>query len=278
VDNPASYGAYPEYNFHHERGSEARANPAFQSPQLSLPEGITLDRFHRRIGILDRIGREQEALERAAAVAPFSRYRQMAISLLTDSRTRRAFSLEEADPRLLDRYGRNSFGWSLLLARQFVEAGVRLVQVNLGNNETWDTHVNAFHNLERYLLPPADQALTALIEDLDSRGLLGETLVVAASEFGRTPRIFSIGGGRPPGRDHWGAVQSVLLAGGGVRGGRIIGASDRNGAYPDSDPHPPEDLAATIFHALGIPPEVEWHDALGRPHRIYQGNPIAGLS
>ena len=274
----STYGAYPEYTFHHERGADKRTQGAFTSPQLALAEGITRERFHRRLTILGEVKAQQRALEAQESAASYSRARQMAVSLLSDSRTRKAFSLEEAEPRLLERYGRNSFGWSLLLARQLVEAGVRLVQVNLGNDETWDTHVNAFHNLEKFLFPPFDRGLSALLEDLESRGLLSETLVVVASEFGRTPKISSIGPNHPPGRDHWGAVQSVLLAGGGVRGGRVIGSSDATGGHPASDPQTPEGLAATIFQALGIPPEFDWHNVQGRPTRLYQGEPIAGLS
>ena len=115
-----------------------------------------------------------------------------------------------------DQYGRNAFGWSLLLARQLVEAGVRLVQVDLGNNEAWDTHQAAFPNLKNYLLPPMDRAVSALLDDLQQRGLLDDTLVVMASEFGRTSRIFKIPNAPLPGRDHWGAAQTVFFAGGGV--------------------------------------------------------------
>src|SRR5262249_54353531 len=142
--------------------------------------------------------------------ASFDRYRQTAISLLTQARTRQAFDIRKASPQVLDRYGRNSFGWSLLLARRLVEAGVNLVQVNLGNNETWDTHGNAFPHLKDKLFPPTDQALSALLDDLHDRGLLDSTLIVMAGEFGRTPKISTLPQSYPlPGRDHWGAVQTV---------------------------------------------------------------------
>ena len=183
-----------------------------------------------------------------------------------------------ADPATLDRYGRHAFGWSLLMARRLVEAGVNLVQVNLGNNETWDTHGNIFPHLKDKLLPPTDQALSALLDDLNATGQLDETMIVMAGEFGRTPRVshlkehYSL-----PGRDHWGATQSVFFAGGGVQGGRVIGSTDRNGAFPRSDPHSPEDFAATIYHALGLPPTVAWHDAQDRPHYVYHGDPISAL-
>ena len=197
------------------------------------------------------------------------------MSLLTDARVRRAFDLDHAAPRDLDRYGRNAFGWSLLMAARLVEAGVNLVQVNLGNNETWDTHGNAFPHLKDKLLPPTDRAVAALLDDLGERGLLDSTLLVMAGEFGRTPRISTLTQHyKGPGRDHWGAVQSVWLAGGGVRGGRVVGASDRNGAYPALDPQSPENFAATIYSALGVPKTAHWQDAESRPHFVYHADPM----
>jgi uncharacterized protein (DUF1501 family) len=177
----------------------------------------------------------------------------------------------------MERYGQNSFGWSLLMARQLVESGVRLIQVNLGNNESWDTHQAAFPNLKNFLLPPMDRAVSALLDDLDARGLLDETLIVMGSEFGRTPQISSLPGVTLPGRNHWGGAQTLLFAGGGVRGGNVIGATDRIGAYPAESPQRPENLAATIYEALGLPRTAEWHDPLNRPHSLYDADPIKGL-
>ena len=197
------------------------------------------------------------------------------MALLTDARVRRAFDLDKADPKTLDRYGRNAFGWSLLMAARLAEAGVNLVQVNLGNNETWDTHGNAFPHLKDKLLPPMDRAVSALLDDLDQRGLLESTLVVMAGEFGRTPRVSTLSQFyKGPGRDHWGAVQSVWLAGGGVRGGAVVGSSDKNGGYPATDPQTPENFAATIYSALGLPKTAAWQDAEGRPHHLYHGDPM----
>jgi uncharacterized protein (DUF1501 family) len=155
-----------------------------------------------------------------------------------------------------------------------------MVQVNLGNFGSWDLHGNNFPLLKDFLFPPTDRAISALLDDLHETGLLEDTMVVVAGEFGRTPRIFN---GAPnvyklPGRDHWAPCQSVLLAGGGVQGGRVIGSSDRNGAYPASDPQTPENFAATIYQALGIPRHANWHDAEGRPYHIYQADPIPGLT
>ncbi|MFO0947584.1 MAG: DUF1501 domain-containing protein, partial [Planctomycetota bacterium] len=188
------------------------------------------------------------------------------------------FDLESEDPRLLEAYGRNQFGWSLLLARRLVEVGVGLIQVNLGNNETWDTHGNAFPHLKDKLFPPTDRAVSALLDDLESRGLLDSTLVVMAGEFGRTPKVTKIPQYPLPGRDHWGAVQTVFFSGGGVRGGNVVGASDRIGGHPKESPQTPENFAATIYEALGISRAAEWHDQSGRPMPVYHSSPIPGLT
>ena len=208
----------------------------------------------------------------------YGEHRQSAVSLLTDPKVRRAFDVTKADAHIQERYGRNSFGWSLLMAFRLVEAGVNMIQVNLGNNETWDTHGDIFPRLKDKLFPPTDRALCALLDDLQSTGLLDTTLIVMGSEFGRTPRLSTLGQSfAGAGRDHWGAVQSVFFAGGGVRGGTVIGSSDKRGAYPASNPQQPENMAATIYHALGIPATAEWRDAVDRPHAIYHGRPIGGL-
>ncbi len=199
--------------------------------------------------------------------------------MLSDGKMKGLFDVTHADDRTLDRYGRHTFGWSLLLARRLIEAGVRLIQVNLGNNETWDTHGNAFPHLKDYLLPPMDQSVSALLDDLDERGLLESTLVVMAGEFGRTPKVFRLPQHYAlPGRDHWGAVQSVFFAGGGTPGGTVIGSSDKMGAYPADDPQKPENFAATIYQALGLPRTATWHDLLDRPFPLYNGEPIPGLT
>lgn len=275
--NGATYGAYPQYGFHHERGAENPESLRFEAPNLTLPEGLGGGRLSRRLDLMANIERQRRALEDAAAVERFDRQRQQAISLLADPRTQRAFDVAGADEKVQERYGKNAFGWSLLMARRLVEAGVNLVQVNLGNNETWDTHQSAFPNLKNFLFPPTDRAVSALLDDLDERGLLDETLIVMAGEFGRTPRISTLPGVKLPGRDHWGAVQTVFFAGGGVQGGTVIGSSDKLGGHPASDPQKPENMAATIYRALGIPAEAAWHDSVDRPHLIYYGEPIAGL-
>ncbi len=274
--DPVAYGAYPEYEFDHPQRPRTPKRLTFQPPDLSLPEGVAANRLGDRLELLKRVDHQRRGLERHAA--GFDQFRQSAVSLLCDPRTRRAFDVTNAEPRILDRYGRNSFGWSLLLAKRLVEAGVNLVQVNLGNNETWDTHGNAFPHLKDYLFPPTDKAIAALLDDLQESGLLESTLIVMAGEFGRTPKISLLPQHyKLPGRDHWGAVQTVFFAGGGVKGGRVIGSSDKNGAFPSLDPQTPENLAATIYTALGIPKTAAWHDATNRPHFVYHGEPITGL-
>ena len=272
------HGAFPEYAFARRTGGCNLPDYKFEAPSFTLPAGVASPRLRDRLSLLQVVDGQRAALDRAAAPQELDRNRQEAVSLLMSGGVRRAFNVHDVPLKLQDRYGRNSFGWSLLMARQLVEAGVGLVQVNLGNNESWDNHEAIFRNLKNYLLPPTDRAVSALLDDLDERGLLDSTLVVIASEFGRTPRLQQVPGAPLPGRDHWGAVQSVFLAGGGVRGGRVIGSSDRNGAFPAAIPQRPENLAATIYQSLGLPPTVAWRDKVDRPHFIYHGDTIPGLA
>lgn len=275
---PKSYGAYPGYEFDHQDRADRNRRDHFQPTALSLPEGFEA-RLTGRMRLLEHLDRQRASLDRAGEVGGFDAHRAGALALLTDPGVRRAFDVGTSDTATRERYGDNAFGWSLLMALRLVEAGVPLIQVNLGNNETWDTHGNAFPHLKDNLLPPTDRALAALLDDLAATGRLDSTLVVMAGEFGRTPKISSLPQHyKLPGRDHWGRVQSVLLAGGGVQGGRVIGASDKIGGYPAADPQTPENLAATIYQALGIPPTAAWHDAEDRPHFVYHGDPIAGLA
>jgi hypothetical protein len=277
--NPFWRGAYPEYTF----ANETKKPPArpddrvFQAPNLSLPEGFASGRFHGRLDLLAGIERQCRQLERLADTEQFDHHRQTAISLLADPKVRWAIDVTRTDDRAQDRYGRNSYGWSLLMARRLVEAGVTLVQVNLGNNETWDTHGDAFPRFKDKLFPPTDKALAALLDDLKEIGLLDSTLIVMAGEFGRTPKLSTLPESfQGPGRDHWGAVQTVFFAGA-VRGGVVVGSSDKHGAYPASNTQRPENMAATIYHALGIPATAIFHDEQNRPHHVYHGEPIAGL-
>ena len=278
-DTKYIHGAFPEYGFQRWEGATSPPDYVYEAPRLHLPQGVLEARFSRRLRLLDAIDQQRRHLDRTADVGRFDQHRQEAVSLLMQGGVHKALDVHAADPATQDRYGRNSFGWSLLMARQLIEAGVRLVQVNLGNDEAWDTHEAAFGNLKNFLLPPTDRAVSALIDDLDARGMLNDVLIVMAGEFGRTPRIFTFPGAKSglPGRDHWGAVQTVFFAGG-VQGGHVIGSSDKIGAYPNSAPQKPENMAATIYQALGLPKTIAWRDQLDRPHQVYYGEPIPGLT
>ncbi len=278
--DPMWRGAYPEYTFPNQSKKPPKQPDArvYQAPNLTLPHGLTVPSFHNRLALLKQLDQQRRDLETSATGQSYDRERQRVISLLADKKVRHAFDVTNADAKTQERYGANSFGWSLLMAHRLVEAGVNLVQVNLGNNETWDTHGNAFPRLKDKLFPPTDRALCALLDDLQSAGRLDETLIVMAGEFGRTPKLSTLNESfSGPGRDHWGAVQSVFFAGGGIQGGRVVGSSDKIGGYPASSPQKPENMAATIYHALGIPSTAAWHDEADRPHHIYHGPPIQEL-
>jgi uncharacterized protein (DUF1501 family) len=217
--------------------------------------------------LLAEVDARRKQLDAIAAVRGFGEHYERAFNLVTAPAARQAFDLAREPDRVRERYGRSAFGQGLLLARRLVEAGVGLVTVNWARDDAfWDTHANNFKDLKEKLLPPFDFGFSALLEDLDSRGLLDETLVVCLGEFGRTPKI-----NRNAGRDHWAACNSVVLAGGGVRSGQVHGASDRIAAYPATAPISPDDLAATIYHLLGIDPHSEIRDRLGRPLPLTNG-------
>ncbi len=278
--DPMWRGAYPEYTFPNQsrKPPVAADSRTYQAPNLRLPADLNSGRLDRRVRLLQSLETQCEQLERLAVGHAWDRERQSAVSMLTDSRVRNAFDVTQAEERVQRRYGANSFGWSLLMAFRLVEAGVPLIQVNLGNNETWDTHGDSFPRLKDKLFPPTDRALCALLDDLRNTGLLESTLIVMAGEFGRTPKLSTLSDSFfGPGRDHWGAVQSVFFAGGGISGGAVVGSSDEIGGYPASDPQRPENMAATIYRSLGIPATATWKDELGRPHAIYHGEPIHGL-
>lgn len=279
-DSKYIHGAFPEYGFQRQTGRTTPPNYRFAAPRLELARDLLPDRIETRNRLLDSLERQRRELDRTQSTGGFDRYRQTATSMLLDGRVHRALDVHLAPAKVQERYGRNSFGWSLLMARQLVEAGVRMVQVNLGNDESWDTHERAFHNLREFLFPPTDRAVSALIDDLHERGMLNDVLIVMAGEFGRTPKVMvdKTSATKTAGRDHWGAVQTVFFAGGGTKGGTVVGSSDKVGGYPSVDPQTPENMAATIYQALGLPKTVAWTDALNRPHHVYHGEPIRGLS
>jgi hypothetical protein len=247
---------------------------------LTLPAQVDLARLQARVGLLKQIEETQRSLDLEQAANGMDDVRAQAIQLLSSPAAKHAFNLEREPLHVRERYGNNEYGESFLLARRLVEAGVRLVSViwmqhtAKGFINSWDIHqVPALKDLkDQFHVPPLDRAYAALLADLTDRGLLDETLVVVVGEFGRTPLINKTGG-----RDHWGACQSALLAGGGIRGGKVYGASDRHAAYVKEKPVAPEDLVATIYHAFGLEEEQEIKDFEGRPHRITEGKPLLPL-
>jgi hypothetical protein len=256
-------------------------SPDFRLPELSLPENMSLERLGNRREVLRLIDRQTELLEFSAKARGIDAHYQRAMTMLSSPAVKKAFDLSAEPDSVRDRYGRTTYGQGCLLARRLVEAGARFVNVyfsrSIGGCEGgWDTH--GFNDkpmypiLKKYLLPITDHTLPTLLEDLDQRGLLDETLVVWVGEFGRSPRINKIAG-----RDHWPQCYPALLAGGGVKRGHVHGASDKIGAYPVSDPVRPDDLAATMFHLLGIDPKTEIHDALNRPLPISAGEVVTGV-
>jgi hypothetical protein len=268
---PLGNGACPDCFRFEGTPFKHAADTIFDTPILTLPHGGR-PRLQKRIGLLDSIERQQNDLQRGAEVSKLDRHRRQAISVLADPKTSQAFDVENADPKTLERYGKNKFGLSLLMAYRLTAAGVNLVQVNLGKNSSWDTHRRNFVNLKEHLLPPMDRGVSALLDDLHESGLLENTLVIMTGEFGRTPKI-----NKDSGRDHWGPVMTSVFAGGGVRGGTVIGATDDLAAYPIADKQTPENIAATIYNTLGIPRSTTWTDIDGRPFELYRSDPISGL-
>jgi hypothetical protein len=252
----------------------------FVFPDLELPRGLSPSRLRAREHLLhsmDRTPLPSPLKGERGAVADLTTFQARALDLLTSAATRRALQLDQEDPRLRDRYGRNVFGQSCLLARRLVEAGVGLVNIySVGFDGfpgplplSWDTHWDNFKFLKEGILPIQDRGYAMLLEDLAQRGLLDETLVVWFGEFGRSPQI-----NKQAGRDHWPAVYSVVFAGGGVRGGAVHGASDKYGAYPVANPVTPQDVAATVYHSLGINPATRLPDRLGRPVEVGSGGKV----
>jgi hypothetical protein len=241
------------------------AAPSFGVPGLSAP------------GDAERLkGRAElsRLLDRRGGAGGHADVHTRALDLLLSPAVSRAFDLSREPVTIREKYGRHPHGQSCLLARRLVEAGTRLVTVNWPDDghAFWDTHGHNFPSLKNRLMPPADKAFAALLDDLTARGLLAETLVVWVGEFGRTPHVVENGG-----RHHWPHCYSAVLAGGGIRGGAVYGSSDKIGGYPASKPVSPTDLTATAYHALGIDHAGEIHDPIGRPRQITNGTPIRGL-
>jgi hypothetical protein len=251
--------------------------PDFRVDNLSLAPGLEVTRLNDRQALLEQVDRQRQQLTDLAAGRRLADQQRLAFSVLTSGRVAQAFNVDREPAAVRDRYGRHAFGQSLLLARRLVQAGVPAVQANMGRVQNWDTHGNSFPRLKNQLLPPLDQGVAALLDDLEATGLLQETLVLLLGEFGRTPKITTPPGSRTPGRDHWAPCFFGLFAGAGVRGGQVIGRSDRIGAYPVTTPYTPDDIGATVYHILGIDPGTEVRDRQERPVRLNRGEVMQAL-
>lgn len=255
------------------------ASPDYRITEFQLPSDVPLARLSARRDLLDTLGRQLGAAAEAPRAKHFDELSHRAYGVLSSAASGGAFDLAAEPEPIRSRYGMSQFGQSCLLARRLVEAGVRLVQVNWyrGPEEPsdapcWDSHVGETARLKSVLIPPLDSGFSALLDDLRDRGMLEDTLVVCMAEFGRTPRMNGRGG-----RDHWGPVFSIAMAGGGIRGGVVHGASDPMGAYPRNGLVKPEDITATIFHSLGFSPGTEYHDLQGRAFPVSRGEVIQSV-
>jgi hypothetical protein len=260
------------------------ASPEFRLPELSLPASLPLERLDDRRGLLRMIDAQGDLLGWSGTAQGIDAFYDRALTMLASPKVKKAFDLSQEPETLRDAYGRTTYGQSCLLARRLLEAGVRFVTVyysnrigNGGNGGGWDTHGDNFNHLKKRLLPSTDQTVPTLIEDMAARGLLDETLIVWMGEFGRSPRIVNTKKFGSDGRDHWPQCYTVLFAGGGVTPGAVYGASDRIGAFPALDPVSPDDIAATMFWALGLDPATEFHDTLRRPLAIATGKPVTRI-
>jgi hypothetical protein len=250
----------------------------FRLDHLPLAPNDDVASLRRRLTLADQLGAQTRQLQELAISQSIRDNQARALDVISSDTVRRAVNLADVPAAERERYGRNLFGQSVLLGRRLLDAGARLVQCNWQrtqgrNGFAWDTHWNNFSAHKEDLVPPYDRAFDALMTDLDRSGKLDETLVVVAAEFGRSPKITRSNSGR----EHWPDCYSVLFAGGGIRGGQVVGRSDKNAAYPATAPTSPADFTATIYHCLGIDSHNEVHDQSGRPIMISRGAPIAEL-
>jgi hypothetical protein len=288
VPNAMTIGLNPGYNGGHMLGAQHNpfqtggdpSRPNFTVQNLNLAQGLSLERMEDRRSLVGHFDSARRTLENNGSAEAMDRYAQEAFEFVTGPTARRAFNIHLEDQRLRDQYGRNSWGQSTLLARRLVEAGSTFVTVHFGG---WDSHWNLQGRMET-ALPMVDSAVSALFQDLDQRGLLETTLVVLCGEFGRTPRMNDGGNGGPPrsmgtpGRDHWGNAMFCLLGGGGVKGGQVVGSTDRLGMRPHTRPLTPANIHATIYQVLGIDPRLQLLDPSGRPvHVLDDPTPISEL-
>ena len=244
----------------------------FRVDNLTLSPGMTVDRIKNRRSLVQNLNLQRDRLAQVAVARRLTNEQNLAYSMLTSNRFSQAFELHRESKKTRDRYGRNTTGQSLLLARRLIEVGVPVVQTNIGRVQTWDNHSNIFPTLKKRLLPPLDRGVATLLDDMEDRGLLEDTMVMMLGEFGRTPKV-----NNKKGRDHWGPCFFAVFAGVGVQPGQVIGKSDKTGAYPATRAFSPNDVGATVYHNLGIEPEAIVHDRFDREIRLNRGEVIEAL-
>jgi uncharacterized protein (DUF1501 family) len=246
--------------------------PDFKIDNLRPAPGIDIDQMKNRMSLLNSVNAQQRWLSESADTKKLSDQQHQALAVLTSGKVARAFEIDKEPARVRDKYGRHAFGQSILLARRLIEAGVPVVQANMGRVQNWDTHGENFKRMKNELVPPVDAGVSALLDDLTDRGMLEDTLVMMVGEFGREPKV-----NKGAGREHWASCFCGLFAGAGVRGGQVIGKSDKNGGYPSTSPYSPDDIGATVYSTLGIDPHADVRDRLGRPVQLNRGQVIRDL-
>jgi len=273
--------AFDPYYFYQDPNGEIKLD------DLTLRKDVSKERLQRRGSLLQKVNDAMPEIEKAVENYALDSYYQKAFDLILSGRARDAFDLSKEDDKMRDRYGRHTFGQGCLMARRLIEAGTKFVQMNwpsVANGDplttAWDTHAANFGPLRNLHCPKLDSGVSTLLEDLDQRGLLKETLVIAIGEFGRSPRLgvsTSGNGNAPDGRDHWPYCYTALIAGGGIKRGALYGKSDATGSSPAENPVHPTQILATVYHALGIDPHTIVYNHLNQPRELVQSEPIPAL-
>jgi uncharacterized protein (DUF1501 family) len=273
--------AYDPYYFYQDPNKDIKLD------DLTMRKDVPKERLERRASLLKKVEDAMPEMEKAVANYALDTYYQKAFDLVSSGRARGAFDLSQETDKVRDRYGRHTFGQGVLLARRLIEAGARVVQVNwpaVANGDpkvdAWDTHAANFGPLKNLHCPKLDSGLSALLEDMDQRGLLSETLVVAIGEFGRSPRLGVSTSGNsnsPDGRDHWPYCYTAIAAGAGIRRGALYGKSDATGSSPAENPVHPIQILATMYHAMGIDPHTIVYNHLNQPRELVQAEPVPAL-
>ncbi|HSQ54107.1 MAG TPA: DUF1501 domain-containing protein, partial [Gemmata sp.] len=270
---PGQYAGFlgPKYDIMQVTSDPNRPN--FKIENLRPAGGMEVDQLKDRMALLSAVNQQQKWLTESAETKKLTDQQQQALAVLTSGKVAKAFEIDREPAAIRDKYGRHAFGQSILLARRLVEAGVPVVQANMGRVQNWDNHSDLFKRMKKDLLPPVDVGVSALLDDLADRGMLEDTMVMMLGEFGRSPKIDK----KAAGRDHWAPCFSGLFAGAGVRPRQVIGKSDKSGAYPSTTPYSPDDIGATVYTVLGIDPHAEVRDRLNRPVQLNRGNVIQPL-